>query len=276
MKGAAALFSSAWANWSTPRPILDAIGDVHPIGLDPCTSPAADTGALLQLIGTTPRCTKCWSELQRFETGYLHANIPDDARGLIRPADWHQRSASGGGCVEWFFGGTRHVALPTTGPDLHAGRYCLWRDGLAASWAESARRYLPSGVGCVFVNPPYGPGVIEAWVRKCAEEAQYVPVFALVPARVDTAWFHDNLFATACALVSIRGRLRFGNPPPGGRPTTATFPSTVAYWGPSVAAVSERFRALGHVEIIRRRPAALPDARPLRVLAGAAAAAGDE
>lgn len=62
-------------------------------------------------------------------------------------------------------------------------------DGLAQTWE-----------GRVFVNPPYGRE-IGKWVRKAWEEAQRgAMVVLLIPARTDTAYWHDYCF---------RGEVRF-------------------------------------------------------------------
>jgi hypothetical protein len=54
-------------------------------------------------------------------------------------------------------------------------------DGLKQDW----------GTHRVFCNPPYGRR-IGAWVRKCFEASRSgALVVLLVPARVDTRWFHD-------------------------------------------------------------------------------------
>lgn len=82
----------------------------------------------------------------------------------------------------------------------------IW-DGKAQSWA--GRR--------VFCNPPYGPG-IAGWLVK-AREAQ-LAVF-LLPARTDTAWFHEYALA-ADEIRFIRGRLKFGD-----AKNSAPFPSMV-------------------------------------------------
>ena len=80
-------------------------------------------------------------------------------------------------------------------------------DGLAVSWA--GRR--------VFCNPPYGRG-IGAWLAK-AREAD-VAVF-LLPARTDTAWWHEYAMK-ADEIRFLRGRLKFG-----GAKNSAPFPSVV-------------------------------------------------
>lgn len=67
-------------------------------------------------------------------------------------------------------------------------------DGTAISWA--GRR--------VFCNPPYGRGM-EKWLAKGPEAD--VAVF-LIPARTDTAWFHDHALK-ASEIRFFRGRLKF-------------------------------------------------------------------
>lgn len=58
-------------------------------------------------------------------------------------------------------------------------------DGLTAPWNI--------GGGSVFCNPPYGRA-LGAWVRKAYEEAQAgTTVVLLIPARTDTAYFHDYI-----------------------------------------------------------------------------------
>lgn len=69
----------------------------------------------------------------------------------------------------------------------------VW-DGRAVSW--TGRR--------VFCNPPYGRGV-DQWLAKGPEAI--VAVF-LLPARTDTAWFHDHALH-ATEIRFFRGRLRF-------------------------------------------------------------------
>lgn len=72
----------------------------------------------------------------------------------------------------------------------------------------------------VFCNPPYG-SEIKHWVKKCFEEAQKPDtlVVMLIPARTDTAYFHDYIYHKA-ELEFIRGRLHFNDGPLG-----APFPS---------------------------------------------------
>jgi len=47
-------------------------------------------------------------------------------------------------------------------------------------------------------------------------------VVCLVPARTDTAWWHDNVIAGKAEIRFIRGRLKFND-----GPNAAPFPSAV-------------------------------------------------
>jgi phage N-6-adenine-methyltransferase len=78
----------------------------------------------------------------------------------------------------------------------------------------------------VFCNPPYGRE-IGKWARKCFEASQAgALVVLLVPARVDTRWYHHWVHGKA-KVTFIRGRLRFGN-----ADTSAPFPSMLAVYLP--------------------------------------------
>jgi phage N-6-adenine-methyltransferase len=72
----------------------------------------------------------------------------------------------------------------------------------------------------VFMNPPYGR-VIGSWMRKAYQEYLVgACVVCLVPARTDTAWWHD--FAMRGEIRFLRGRLKFS-----GNKRGAPFPSAV-------------------------------------------------
>lgn len=70
----------------------------------------------------------------------------------------------------------------------------------------------------VFCNPPYGPG-LSTWLERGFEAE--IAVF-LLPARTDTAWFHDLCLPYAAEIRFLRGRLKFGSATSG-----APFPSMV-------------------------------------------------
>lgn len=91
--------------------------------------------------------------------------------------------------------------------------YTVEDDGLTKNWG--GRR--------VFCNPPYGRE-IGKWVKKCYEESQKPDtlVVLLIPARTDTAYFHEYIYKKAREIRFIRGRLHFNEAKQG-----APFPSMV-------------------------------------------------
>lgn len=89
--------------------------------------------------------------------------------------------------------------------------YTREQDGLAQPWT-----------GRCWMNPPYGRG-IGKWVQKAYESVLNGGaelVVCLLPARTDTAWWHD--YCMKGEVTFIRGRLRFGN-----AKNPAPFPSAV-------------------------------------------------
>lgn len=78
--------------------------------------------------------------------------------------------------------------------------YTLAENGLEMPWS--------CGGGAVFCNPPYGRETGK-WVRKAWEEAQKgTTIVLLIPARTDTAYFHDYIYGQT-EIRFVRGRLRF-------------------------------------------------------------------
>lgn len=88
-------------------------------------------------------------------------------------------------------------------------------DGLSQPW-----------YGHVWCNPPYGRQ-IHRWIEKAAAEAALgrCDVVMLLPARVDTVWWHDLVLAYATAVVFFKGRVKFV-----GAENSAPFPSVVVYF----------------------------------------------
>lgn len=73
-------------------------------------------------------------------------------------------------------------------------------DGLKQDWGGKR----------VFCNPPYGRK-LGTWVKKCYEESKKgTMVVMLIPARTDTAYFHDYIYNKA-EIRFLRGRLKFSN-----------------------------------------------------------------
>lgn len=77
-----------------------------------------------------------------------------------------------------------------------------------------------------WMNPPYGREIGQ-WVKKAYSESLYgATVVCLLPARTDTAWWHDYVLPFA-KVTFIRGRLKFGT-----ATNSAPFPSAVAVFYP--------------------------------------------
>jgi hypothetical protein len=74
------------------------------------------------------------------------------------------------------------------------------------------------------MNPPYGREIKE-WMRKAVEEWRSgATVVCLVPARTDTAWWHD--YAMLGKIEFLRGRIKFVHPN-GETSQSAPFPSAL-------------------------------------------------
>ena len=98
------------------------------------------------------------------------------------------------------------------------------QDGLAQEWR-----------GVCWMNPPYGR-TIGKWIRKAYESSlQGATVVCLVPARTDTAWWHD--YCMQGEVRFLRGRVYFerGN---GARSVGAPFPSAIVIFRPLTPIVS--------------------------------------
>lgn len=74
----------------------------------------------------------------------------------------------------------------------------------------------------VFCNPPYGPEQT-GFIRKAAQLEADVSVL-LLPARVDTRYWHDHVFGIA-EIRFVRGRIKFA-----GAKSNAPFPSAVVIY----------------------------------------------
>lgn len=86
-------------------------------------------------------------------------------------------------------------------------------DGLSKPWT-----------GKVFMNPPYGRE-IGKWVKKAWEESlRGALVVCLLPARVDTRWWHE--YARKGHVYFLQGRLKFG-----AARNSAPFPSVLVTFG---------------------------------------------
>lgn len=109
-----------------------------------------------------------------------------------------------------------NLDVAATAENAKCSRYFTKEDdGLAQNWGGSR----------VWCNPPYGRQ-IGKWVRKAYEESRKpgTLVAMLLPARTDTAWFHD--YAMKGKVQFLRGRVRFG-----GAENNAPFPSIIVIFG---------------------------------------------
>ena len=128
---------------------------------------------------------------------------------------------------------------------------CKWffdaqTDSLSVAWDEAVCRMAlrPSPIeGCAaggegslvvcptsaWLNPPYGrqlPKFVRHAVECCAAAPDQLTVVALLPARTDTAWWHDFVVRQENTVFLLRGRLRFE-----GMAASAPFPSAIVVFG---------------------------------------------
>lgn len=97
-----------------------------------------------------------------------------------------------------------------------AKHYTRENNGLLQSWEGET----------VFCNPPYGRQISQ-WVEKCSNESKHAKIVLLIPARTDTAYFHDYIYNHA-QIEFLRGRLKFEIN--GKSLNSAPFPSMLVYW----------------------------------------------
>ncbi|HUR07038.1 MAG TPA: DNA N-6-adenine-methyltransferase [Nonomuraea sp.] len=94
-------------------------------------------------------------------------------------------------------------------------------DGLAAEWS-----------GRVWLNPPYRREAV-SWIARLAEHATGT---ALVFARTETAWFVDQVWRRATALLFLHGRVHFHRADGSRSTDNAGAPSVLAAYGTEDAA----------------------------------------
>ncbi|WP_189493767.1 DNA N-6-adenine-methyltransferase [Formosimonas limnophila] len=83
--------------------------------------------------------------------------------------------------------------------------------------------------GTCWMNPPYGR-TINQWIKKAFESTQthQATVVCLLPARVDTKWWHH--YCIHGEVTFLKGRVKFG-----GAKNSAPFPSVLVVFRPQVA-----------------------------------------
>jgi len=125
--------------------------------------------------------------------------------------------------------------------------YTMDDDGLSLPWH-----------GSVFLNPPYGR-TLSAWTAKARNElaaGNATSIVAVLPARTDTRWWHDDVAGVA-AVFFLRGRLSFDD-----SGQSAPFPSALVVWGGSPDQLIALKNALPNAWMPQIAPATPPN--PLR------------
>jgi phage N-6-adenine-methyltransferase len=95
-------------------------------------------------------------------------------------------------------------------------------DGLQQNWSNDI----------CWMNPPYGRE-IGKWIQKAYKSSlEGATVVCLIPARTDTAWWHD--YVTKGEIRFIRGRLKFGS-----ATNSAPFPSALVIFRKEVGQAND-------------------------------------
>ena len=90
-------------------------------------------------------------------------------------------------------------------------QYCVPPHALRV-WGETTFRRL------------FPDALVDEKARREAERGALV--VGLLPARTDTAWFHEHVYRAATEIRFLKGRLKFE-----GAAASAPFPSMIAVWG---------------------------------------------
>ena len=114
--------------------------------------------------------------------------------------------------------------------------YTIEDEGLLQEWR-----------GRVFMNPPYGHKIIDAFIAKLLAHhaAGEVPEYiCLTNDCLDTQWAH-NLLRASCAVCFVRGRVKFNTP--GGNSNAPPRGQMFCYAGDSLPKFEEAFGEFGLV-----------------------------
>ena len=131
-----------------------------------------------------------------------------------------------------FSSATDDWATPQTFFDEQNAKYNFTLDACASDSNHKVANYytvednalIQDWTGVVWLNPPYGREIGKFMAKAYAESLKGAKVVCLVPARTDTAWWHD--YAAKGEVTFIRGRLKFGN-----AKNSAPFPSALVVFG---------------------------------------------
>lgn len=110
-------------------------------------------------------------------------------------------------------------------------------DGLSREWS-----------GFVWCNPPYGKHV-SAWLERCAKHGR---ALALVNARTDATWFHEQVMQKASAILFWKQRIRFCESVTGKQMGNPAAPSVFVAYGDEATERLRRIKSRGSL-IVRQR-----------------------
>lgn len=139
-----------------------------------------------------------------------------------RSDEWFTPPALAQALADRYAGGAFALDAAACAASKKAPRfYTEGEDALTRDWHADA------GGGSVWLNPPYSK--VGPFLERAARTAQSgTTVVCLVPARTDTAWFHDHVLPHATEVLLVRGRITFTRPDGTGAP--APFPSMVVVY----------------------------------------------
>lgn len=119
--------------------------------------------------------------------------------------------------------------------------YTEKENGLKQDWSK---------IGNAYVNPPFGRE-LPKWMKKCYEESiKGITVVMLIPARVDTRYWHDYAFKYARCICFVKGRItfeRFGSKTPKEEWVPAPFPNAIVVFGECNSNQAEQLNKFGKV-----------------------------
>ena len=149
-----------------------------------------------------------------------------------RSDEWYTPAQLVQGLADRYADGAFSLDAAATAASAKAPRfYDAETDALIQDWHHDAAG------GAVWCNPPYSN--TKGFFEKAAATAQQgTTVVCLIPARTDTAYWHDLVLAKATEVLLVRGRITFTRPDGSGAP--APFPSAVVVFQPG-ASVLPRF-----------------------------------
>jgi site-specific DNA-methyltransferase (adenine-specific) len=106
----------------------------------------------------------------------------------------------------------------------HYYYYTEKQDGLSIDWFKDVSDRTNEQPSC-FMNPPYGRGLTNKWLKKGYEESlKGCIVVCLIPSRTSTLWWHDNI-PKASQIRFLKGRVKFI-----GAEAGAKFPNAVVVY----------------------------------------------